>query len=119
MVYDSGTPGNGVWHCPFPRSWVEMMKRAEKHCESLSTEYVERVLENETLYYKVPPGDFLSEPQDARGLPLRYLSEEEWRYSKHPTCCTAIYDYDSVPEVVVTDGEDDWPLGLTGRRLTA
>lgn len=31
----------------------------------------------------------------------------------------AVYDYDSIPEVVITDGEEDWPLRLHGRVLTA
>ena len=28
MIYSRGTPGNGVWHCPFPPEWVEKMKHA-------------------------------------------------------------------------------------------
>ena len=117
MVYDSGTPGNGVWHCPFPPSWVERMKRAAKHCETLTEAQIEATLNCNV--YVVPSGDFLSEEQDTRGLPLSWCIEEERRYSRHPTCCTAIYDYDSIPELVVTDGNDDWPLTSRARVLTA
>lgn len=123
MIYDSRhrSYGDGVWHCPFPPEWVERMKRAAKRCRFISAEQVDGALkriENGECYV-LPPGDFLSEEQDARGLPLSYCMEEERRYSGHPTCCTAIYDYDSIPDVVITDGENDWPLVLHERVLTA
>ena len=113
MVYD-GCPnrGDGKWHCPFQMDWVERKKQAAKICEPISAQQIElacmRIESGE--YYQLPPGDFLSEPQDARGLPLSYCREEERRYRNHPNCCTAIYDYDSVPDMVISNGHDDWPL---------
>ena len=118
MIYDSGTPGDGVWHCPFPPEWVERMRRAAKHCEMLSAEHIEAAVNN-ALVYVVPPGDFLDEEQDARGLPMSYCIREQERHRRFPTCCTAIYDYDSIPELVVTNGEDDWPLDKRGKVLNA
>jgi len=115
MIYDTGTPGNGVWHCPFTKSWVERMKRAAKHCESLSAEYIERKLNDDSLSFTLPPGDFLSEPQDARGLPLSW--QRKGKRCVYPKC--SIYDYWSVPEVVVTNGEDDWPLRYRFNVLSA
>ena len=117
MVYDKnprtyGDGLDGVWHCPFPMAWVERMKQAAKCCEKLSAEYIEAALDMEVYSYRVPTGDFLDEPQDARGLPLSYCREEERRYRNHPTCCTAIYDYDSIPDVVISNGHDDWPLRM-------
>ena len=116
-----GDRRDGEWHCPFPKEWVEWMKHAAKVCESLTAEQVAAALRriDNGYYYEVPPGDFLSEEQDTRGLPLSWCIEEERRYSRHPTCCTAIYDYDSIPELVVTDGNDDWPLTSRARVLTA
>ena len=118
MIYDSGTPGDGVWHCQFTKAWVERMAKAAKHCEILSAEYIEAAVNN-ALEYTVPPGDFLDEEQDARGLPMSYCIREQERLRMFPSCCTAIYDYDSIPEVVITNGEDDWPLTVTERVLTA
>lgn len=119
MIYDSGTPGDGVWHCPFTKAWVERMAKAAKHCEMLSDEYIEAVINNHALVYVVPPGDFLDEEQDERGLPMSYCIREQERHRRFPACCTAIYDYDSIPELVVTNGEDDWPLDKSGKVLNA
>lgn len=116
MIYSKGTPGNGVWHCPFPPEWVERMRRAAKHCEKLSAEYIERCINNEEYIYQVPPGDFLSEPQDSRGVPVWY--NEDIIVSRLPVSCD-IYNYDSTPDVVVTDGYNDWPLCLRGSVLMA
>jgi hypothetical protein len=119
MIYDNCTPLGGQWHCPFPRWWVEMMRRAVKHCESLSAEYIERAIDKEWMSYRLPPGDFLSEAQDVRGLPMSWCEQEKRRHMGWPDSCTAIYNYDSVPEIVVTNGHDDWPLDMPGRMLTA
>lgn len=122
MVYD-GCPnrGDGEWHCPFPMDWVERKKQAAKTCEPISAQQIEeacmRIKSGD--YYKLPPGDFLGEPQDARGLPLSWCEAEERRYENHPTCCTAIYDYDSIPEVVISNGSDDWPLEIWEPKLNA
>ena len=119
MIYNSGTPGDGVWHCPFPPKWVEKMKQAAKHCESLTAEYIERTIENEWMYYRLPPGDFLGESQDARGLPLSWCKKEEKRFKNWPKCCTSIYDYNSIPDIVATNGIYDWPLDTHNQVLQA
>ena len=120
MVYDKKPCyGDGQWHCPFPREWVERMKYAAKVCQVLTAEQIEAAYSREVTHYRLPPGDFLDEPQDARGLPLSYCREEERRYSNHPTCCTAIYDYYSVPDMVISNGQDDWPLTMWEPVLTA
>ena len=95
------------------------MKRAAKACERLTAEQVEAALTHTEIHYVLPPGKFLSEPQDARGLPLSWCREYEARHEGWQECCTAIYDYDSIPETVVTNGENDWPLMLHERVLTA
>ena len=116
MLYDKRRRrfGDGEWHCPFPEWWVMMMKKAAKACEHLTTEEIEAIDRHIEVgrRYNIKPGEFLKEPQDSRGLPLSWCEEEEKRYSNHPTSCGAIYDYDSIPEVVVTNGEDDWPLRI-------
>ena len=119
MIYDNGTPGNGVWHCPFPKEWVERMKKAAKHCEKLSAEYIERTLNNEWMSLTLPPGDFLSEEQDARGLPMSYVQEYERKHDSWPWGSMEIYDYYSITELVITNGKDDWPLERPGRVLHA
>jgi hypothetical protein len=119
MIYDAISAGIGEWHCPYPRSWVEMMKRAAKHCENVSEAQVIATLDNAHSYYEVPPGDFLSEPQDARGLPLSWCDQERARHRGLPDCCVAIYDYDSIPDVVVTNGEKDWAFENYNKILTA
>ena len=116
MIYSKGTPGNGVWHCPFSPEWVERMRQAAKHCEKLSAEYIERCINNEEYIYQVPPGDFLSEPQDSRWVPVWY--NEDIIVSRLPVSCD-IYNYESIPDVVVTDGYNDWPLCLRGSVLMA
>jgi hypothetical protein len=95
------------------------MKRAAKHCAGLSAEDVELTLKSVWMLYRLPPGDFLSEAQDARGLPLSWCRREERSFGHVPECCTAIYDYDSVPDVVVSNGEEDWPLERSGKVLHA
>ena len=113
MIYSKGTPGNGVWHCPFSPEWVERMRRAAKHCETLSAEYIERCINNEEYIYQVPDGDFLSEPQDSRGVPVGYGNS-----NMLPISCE-IYDYSTIPDIVVTNGREDWPLCVRGRMLMA
>ena len=106
MIYSKGTPGNGVWHCPFTPEWVERMRRAAKHCETLSAEYIEGCINNEYIY-QVPPGNFLSQPQDRRGLPVCY--NEDIIISRLRIRCD-VYDYNTIPNIVVTNGQEDWPL---------
>ena len=85
------------------------MKRTVKACERLTTEQVEA----ESLL------KFLDEEQDERGIPLSWCREYEARHEGWPECCTATYDYDSIPETVVSNGNDDWPLMAQERVLTA
>lgn len=119
MIYDSDTPSGGVWHCPFSPEWVAKMKRAVKHCKDLSAEYIERTIDNKCMSYRLPPGDFLSEPQDARGLPLSWCKKEEKRFKYWPKCCTSIYDYNSIPDIVATNGIYDWPFDTHDQVLQA
>lgn len=118
MIYDRQRRcyGDGEWHCPFPPEWVERMAHAAQHCALMPAEQIEATLRNQHLFYKVPPGEYLSEEQDARGLPLSWCAEEATRYAKFPTCCKAIYDYASIPDVVITNGHDDWPLKIWYKR---
>lgn len=118
MIYDNGTPGDGQWHCPYTRDWVERMARASKHCNRLSAEQIE-ASDNSQPGYKVPPGDFLDGPQDVRGLPLWWCAEEERRFREYPVSYCAIYDYDTVPDVVITNGKEDWSLRLWEPVFTA
>jgi hypothetical protein len=118
MIYDR-TPNNGrdgQWHCPFSPEWVERMRRAAKYCETLSAEYIARRISNEEYIYQVPDGDFLSQPQDSRGLPVWY--NDDIIISRLPISCD-VYDYSTIPDVVVTNGREDWPLCLRGSMLMA
>lgn len=122
MIYDGrlhNWSDDGEWHCPFPPGWVSKMANAAKHCENVTEAQVIATLDNAPSYYKVPPGEFLSEPQDTRGLPLSWCEQEKRRHVGWPDSCTAIYDYDTVPEVVVTDGNDDRPLVQHNRLIMA
>ena len=119
MEYNGQRAGNGWWNCPYPPEWVERKKRAAKVCERLTAEQVEAALTRKEVHFELPPGDFLSEEQDARGLPLSWCREYDARHEGWQECCTEIYDYDSIPEIVVNNGEDDWPLVLHKNVLTA
>ena len=113
MIYD-GRPHNksdGQWHCPFPLEWVERMRRAVKHCEKLSAEYIARRISDEEYIYQVPHGDFICGPQGRRVIPLHYIS-------RLPIRCD-VYDYSTIPDIVVTNGREDWPLRVTGLVLMA
>ena len=116
MVYDSSRSffADGEWHCPYTPEWLQRVKEIVKHCNRLTNEQVSAILQRR-VFIRIKPGEYLNEEQDRRGLTLSYCKAEEERYSKHPTCCTATYDYDTIPEVVVTNGEDDWPLRLHRR----
>ena len=113
MIYSKGTPGNGVWHCPFSPEWVERMRKVAKHCKTLNAEYIQRCIKNEEYIYQVPPGDFLSTPQDSRGVPIGYDNS----YQKPISC--EIYDYCTIPDIVVTNGREDWPLYMRRSVLMA
>ena len=104
MIYSKGKPGNGVWHCPFSPEWVERMRKATKHCKTLSAEYIARCISNEVYIYRLSDDNFLSEPQDSRGVSIGYDN----RYQIPISC--EIYDYSTIPDIVVTSGREDWPL---------
>lgn len=111
MVYNKrhrtyGDGLDGVWRCPFPREWVEQMKHAAEVCQGLTAEQIEGVYKRETSLYRLPPGDFLSYDQDARGLPIGYGNDG----GRNVSC--DIYDYDSIPDVMISNGHDDWPLRM-------
>lgn len=96
---------DGEWHCPFTLEWVEQMKKAVDYCNLYKVKPDYEFL-SESYY------EFLSEPQDARGLPLSYCIKEERRFNRHPVPRPAIYDYCMVPEIVATNGYNDWPVRL-------
>ena len=109
MIYDSCVRkiSDGRWHCLFSPAWVERMKRAANHCKKLSAEYIEMQLRCEVLFIELEPGNFLSGPQNSRGLPI-LPTEKRREWWQNSRC--EIYDYGSIPDVVVTNGLDDWPL---------
>ena len=92
------------------------MARAAKICEILTAEQIEASDKSYPIY-KANPIDFLDGPQDVRGLPAWYCAEEEQRFRHHPTSCCSIYDYNTVPDMVITNGREDWPLRIWGRRV--
>ena len=123
MIYcdEPHTTSGGQWWCPFSREWVARKSAAAKRCEQLTCEEIDAAIyrfEN-GMNFKLPPGDFLEEEQDARGLPLSWCEEEDRRFRGYPVSCCAIYDYDSVPDVVVTNGIEDWPLRIWEQVLMA
>jgi hypothetical protein len=69
--------------------------------------------------YRLPPWDILDEPQDARGLPLSWCKKEVERFACRKGSCIDTYDYFSIPEIVITDGYDDWPMKTKGKVLQA
>lgn len=120
MIYDRTKQGysDGQWHCPFSPECLERKARAAKCCKLLTAKEIEAAIfriENSWQYYKLPPSDFLDEPQDARGYPLSWLKEDDGRAD----CCTSIYDYGSIAELIVTNWEEDWPFRIRETIITA
>lgn len=110
MIYcdEPHKTSGGQWWCPFSREWVARSSGAAKRCEQLTCDEIDAAIyrfEN-GMNFKLPPGDFLSYDQDARGLPIGYGNDGGRKVS-----CD-IYDYDSIPDVVVTNGIEDWPLRI-------
>lgn len=107
MIYDKADNKfpDGQWHCPFPPEWVVKMAQIAKDLGSLTEEMM--VILHGPKSYKRPRLEWLNEPQDARGLPLTYCDNDETNH-----VCRATWDYDSIPDVVITNGYDDWPLRL-------
>ena len=120
MIYSSSTRnyGDGQWHCPYSKEWIKRMRKIVRHCKRLTEQQLDAMF-NGSIHMVPVPGEYLNEPQDPRGLPLSWVEEEECRYKNHPTSCTAIYDYCTIPEVVITNGEDDWPLARRRVVITA
>lgn len=104
MRYDGSraSKGDGIWHCPFSEEWVESMKKLVKACERKEVKKI-LILDHDEL-------ECLSEPQDARGLPMSYVIDEERRFKQQPIPRPAIYDYSTIPEIVASNGLHDWPV---------
>ena len=47
--------------------------------------------------------------QGKRGLPKEW-DDNRFNNDYHFKCSLAIWDYDTMPAIVVTNGEDDWPM---------
>ena len=119
MVHDGSFHGSdGIWHCPYSKEWIEKMRNAVKVCKQLTEAEIDAFLKGNTNY-KLPRYDVLCEPQDARGLPESWCKKEEERFSRRIGSCIDTYDYFSIPEIVITDGYDDWPMKTKGRVLQA
>lgn len=118
MVFGGNASGDGVWHCPYTPEWLATKKHAAKYCEGLTAKYIDTMDNGESYDYVLPKMDFLHEPQDVRGLPLSYCREEEERYREWRSFCS-IYDYSTIPDVVVSNGDDDWPLQHRGGVMMA
>ena len=85
------------------------MRHAAKVCEQLTAEDIE-AFDQGNVRYRLPPWDILEEPQDARGLPESWCKKETERFSRRKGSCIDTYDYFSIPEMVITNGYDDWPF---------
>jgi hypothetical protein len=103
MIYDRQPQVNagGEWHCPFPPEWVKKMRHAAKVCEQLTAEDIE-AFDQGNVIYSLPPWDILAE-----------------RFARRKGSCIDTYDYFSIPEMVITDGYDDWPMKSKGKVLQA
>ena len=108
----------GEWHCPKSPEWIKKMRHAVKVCKQLTEADIEAFL-NGKINYHLPPMDVLDESQDARGLPESWCKKEAERFSRRIGSCIDTYDYFSIPEMVITDGYDDWPMKTKGRVLQA
>ena len=119
MVYDRYFhDSDGIWHCPKSKEWIEKMRHAVQVCKQLTEADIEAFL-NGKINYHLPRYDVLGEPQDARGLPESWCKKEAERFSRRIGSCIDTYDYFSIPEIVITDGYDDWPMMTKGRVLQA
>lgn len=112
MIYSKEVSNGGVWHCPFSSEWVEKMRLAAAICKKMDEEQIERRLFG-TEQEDTQKEHFLSIPQDERGLPEGYIN----RLTIQISC--DIYDYDSIPDVVINNGYADWPFNQRFNVLTA
>ena len=99
MIFDARTNGDGQWHCPFSKEWLDEARRV-----------VNAVLHGKAQEKEPSCKEFIAEPQDSRGVPIWWCEEYEERHKDWPTGCRATLDYGGRPEVVVTNGLYDWPL---------
>ena len=99
MIYEKNRQSplyaDGEWHCPFTPEWVAKMQHAVAVCRNMvKDEKLESGYEE----------NFLSQPQDSRGLPVGYGD------NLNSDVRLDTWDYRTIPEIVVTNGHDDWPL---------
>jgi len=108
MIYDNEKHRTALeWHCPFGKVWLQRARRAAKICRYMTADEIDaadRRLKS-AHYLRLPPGKFLEEPQAPNGLPLSWYNKDK---CERIPC--DVYDYDSLPEIVITNGLDDWPL---------
>ena len=99
MIYDkrrqSPLHPDGAWHCPFTPEWVAKMRHAVAVCRNMVKD------EQQDSGYEE---NFLSQPQDSRGLPVDYDD------NLNSDVRLDTWDYRTIPEVVITNGKEDWPL---------
>lgn len=109
MIYDRKphTYSDGQWHCPFNSEWVERMRRVAAVCKKMDGKQLEKRLWGTTKKEDTRKENFLSNQQDERGLPVCY--NEDIIISRLRIRCD-VYDYSTIPDVVVTNGQEDWPL---------
>lgn len=116
MIFDRKRPsGDGVWHCPFTQEWLDCMKNAQQKCKKKN---IKRKCAKDQFHLSC-----LKEPQDARGLPMSYCEEqnkkeEEQHWRNYHTSCNATYNYSTIPDIVATNGEDDWPFRVREKLIT-
>ena len=112
MIYSKDVSNGGVWHCPFPPEWVERMRQAAAVCKKLAEEQIERRIFS-TEQEETQKEYFLSIKQDERGLPEGYIN----RLTIQISC--EIYDYSTIPDIVISNGYADWPFNQRFNVLTA
>lgn len=112
MIYSKDVSNGGVWHCPFSPEWVERMRRAAAVCKKMAEEQIERRLFS-TEEEDTQKENFLCIQQDERGLPEGYIN----RLTIQISC--EIYDYSTIPDIVINNGYADWPFNQRFNVLTA
>jgi hypothetical protein len=88
------------------------MRQAAAVCKEMAEEQIERRLFS-TEQEETQKEYFLSIPQDERGLPEGYIN----RLTIQISC--DIYDYDTIPDIVISNGYADWPFNQRFNVLTA
>jgi len=49
---------------------------------------------------------------------VKEQNKEEQHWRNFHTSCNATYNYSTIPEIVVTNGEDDWPFIVREKLIT-